>query len=82
MADVIHLSERGGLSSSYRLYDVGCAGREGPGRFVQAKTDVEAKVYALALLSDHPIELWDRKRFIARFWPGSIPLAVSVRVLN
>jgi hypothetical protein len=79
MTNLIQMSEHGGASSSYRLYDVGSTGAEGPGRFIRARTDPEAKAHALALLNDHPIELWDRTRFIARYWPGNLPMAVSVK---
>lgn len=82
MTNIIQMSEHGGASSSYRLYDVGSTGAEGPGRFIRARTDPEAKAHALALLDDHPIELWDRARFIARYWPGNLPMAVSVKVFN
>lgn len=79
MANIIQFSENGGTSSSYRLYDFEGADRKGPGRFIRATTDGEAKAHALALLNDHPVELWDRARFIARYWPGLLPMAASLR---
>ncbi|QIJ74867.1 hypothetical protein GU700_09890 [Methylobacterium sp. NI91] len=82
MADIIHLSDHRGGSTAYRLYDLGRTGREGVGRSLRAKTDLEAKVLALTLLDKHPIELWDSERFIARYWPGNLPMAISIRALN
>lgn len=78
MTNIIQLSDHGGGGSAYRLYDVGRTGREGAGRRLRARRDTEAKGLALMLLGDHPIELWDRTRFIARYWPGSLPMAVSI----
>ncbi|QDI81677.1 hypothetical protein E8E01_15095 [Methylorubrum populi] len=79
MTNIIQLSEHNGGSSAYRLYDVGRAGREGAGRGIRARSDTEAKALALMLLVDQPIELWDKTRFIARYWPGNLPMAVSVK---
>ena len=35
MTNIIQMSEHGGASSSYRLYDVGSTGAEGPGRYTR-----------------------------------------------
>lgn len=78
MTNIIHLKNYDGSASAYRLYEVGRSGREGVGRTLRARNDIEAKALALMLLNDHPIELWDRTRFIARYWPGNLPMAVSI----
>lgn len=78
MTNIIQLSDHGGGTPGYRLYDVGRTGREGVGRTLRARNDIEAKAVALTLLDDHPIELWDRTRFIVRYWPGNLPMAVSI----
>lgn len=78
MTNIIQLKDYDGASSAYRLYDVGRTGREGAGCTLRARTDTEAKALALKLLGDHPIELWDRTRFIARYWPGNLPMAISI----
>ncbi len=78
MTNIIQFRGYDGGASAYRLYDVGRTGREGRGRALRARTDTEAKALSLTLLGDHPIELWDRTRFIARYWPGNLPMAVSI----
>lgn len=78
MTNIIQLRNYDGSASAYRLYGVGRSGREGAGRTLRARNDTEAKALALMLLGDHPIELWDRKRFIARYWPGNRPMTVSI----
>ncbi len=78
MTNIIQFRNYDGSASAYRLYDVGRSGREGAGRRLCARNDIEAKALALILLGDHPIELWDRTRFIARYWPGNLPMAVSI----
>lgn len=78
MTNIIQLQDHIGHSSAYRLYDVGRADREGDGRTLRARSDTEAKALALMLLDDRPLELWDRTRFIARYWPGNLPMAASI----
>lgn len=78
MTNIVQLRDYDGGYAAYRLYDVGCTGREGAGRTLRARSDTEAKALALMLLGEHPIELWDRTRFIARYWPGNLPMAVSI----
>ena len=66
---------------AYRIFYVGRDGREGPVRAIQAGSDIEAKSQASALVDKQPIELWDRKRFLGRFWPNGYPIATSVKLL-
>ncbi|MCX7282456.1 MAG: hypothetical protein NTX28_00090 [Novosphingobium sp.] len=79
MTNILQLRNYNRGATAYRLYDVGKSCREGAGRALRARNDTEAKALALMLLGDHPIELWDRTRFIARYWPSNLPMAVSIK---
>lgn len=86
MANIIDLRERllrgHGIAPAYRVVRIDRGRRTGPVQVIKAGTDEQAKVRTVALVCTHAIELWDRKRFIARFPPRHQPVVSSIRLIG